>query len=397
MTVPIPPQKLSDADLWEHYRTRGLSAEEATLHVERRRSAQPGAKPAPSVPTTAQAALVGAGQGATSGFADELIANLVALHGDRLNPPGRSFVQSRDQNLAAVRDQMSAARGAHPWVAGAANIAGAFLNPLARLLPAATNMERGAVAGTALGGVQGLGEGGGSISERLPSAAVGAVEGAVAGAITGATLGKLVKKYAPVARNTWSSVLRRFRGKGVPTAEAQAAAEIAAETTVRSSLQKAGKSPEVIEQVIQAMRAENHIPTAPGPEVAVTQRPGETVVTCAPRPDLERSTFARRGGQVRQDVLPLTGNRMVSMAQAPGKGETLPWYPRGGQAQQAVAPFPAQAPSGAQPDQTAVFLDYLRGATPQDIPQRVATLRDLGVALPQNAEAQIFQLLFGSP
>lgn len=279
MTPPIPPRQLPDADLWEYYRARGLSPEEATLHVERRRSAQRPTKP-PPLPSKGQAALAGAAQGATSGFADEIVGAIMAAR-----DPNTPFTSAGiGGQIDQVREAMGAARFSHPVVAGVSNVAGSLINPLARLLPAPTNALRGAVTGGALGAVQGVGEAGGSLGERLPMGAVGAGAGAVAGAAAGkfviGPLDRLLKKMTPVARNAWMGALRIARGKKLPTAQAQVAAAEAAEAAVRASLVKAKQPPEVIERVIQAMRAGNQLPST-APPTPTALRPGETITPIA--------------------------------------------------------------------------------------------------------------------
>lgn len=382
MTIPLPPQKLPDADLWEYYRARGLSPEDATTHVERRRSLGKTPVAPRSLSQKVEDAQTGLGvglmQGMTLGAGNPIAGLLSALQGQGF----RAGTEAYQQGLSAVR-------GAAPISTTAGNVAGAMLSPVAKVLPAPTGMLTGAVTGAALGGTQGLMEAQGSLQERLPSAGVGAAVGTLSGAV----FGKLVKTLTPLVHNVVKRVLRGFK-PGTPAAEVAAAQEIAAETAVRARLHKDGYPLEVIERIIQTMKTGKQIPTAPGPLVPVAQRPGETLVAQSPRPNLEQATFMRRGGRVRQDYVPTTGNRYVTGVDL-GKGQTLPYYSRGGKVEQSLAPFPVTSPRPPGPNQNTIFADYLREATPQDLGTRLGTLRDMGIPLPPDAEAQIFQLLFG--
>jgi hypothetical protein len=405
--VPLPRRKLADADLWEYYRARGLSPEGATLHVERRRSAQPKVIP-PSPPTKTSAALTGAIQGETMGFGDELLGLLHALGPQTSRPPGSAAFllgqaggaqeppitrESINQNINAVRDQFANARFEHPWVAGAANIAGSMVNPAARLLPAPINAVKGAITGAALGAAQGLGEGEGSVTERLPSAAIGAVAGTATGAVLGGTLGKLVNKYAPHAKNAWNAVIRLFGGKAAATPQAHAAAEQAAETAVRDALQKAGKPPEVIEQVVATMRQQGKIPTAQPPQAPMAVRPGETITPIAPK------GFEVTGPApaLKQGPFPPTLAEMQGFSSTPrpplpdvGRGQTLPYYPRGGKVEQAFGPYPvSSAPAGPSPQALAQLklllqmtdqeLASVEGIFPKEVIQQVRAFRAQGL------------------
>lgn len=407
MTPPLPPKQLPDADLWEYYRARGLSAEEATLHVNRRRGTQTGTPPANQpFPTKGKAALVGAVQGQTSGFGDELLGLLRALGPQtaRANPLLGTLTggepqppitkESIAEHIGQVREEFSAARAAHPIVAGVGNVGGALLNPLSRVLPAPTNAVRGAVTGSALGAAQGLGEGGGSVTERLPAAGAGAVVGGATGAALGPTVGKLVAKVMPIAQRAWSGILRRFRGKGLPIEQVHTAADAAVETAVRESLQRRNVPPQVVEQVVQALRARRQLSTPP--PMPPSSRPGETIT-----PSLERATFLRRGGTVRQDVSPISGNRIMSFTPPlpdVGRGATLPYYPRGGRVEQAFGTPPMTSPSvpsaaGAE-GQMAAIQQYLRSLTPAQLPDAIAGAQALGIPLGGTPE-QVLALLLG--
>lgn len=354
-------------------------AQIALANIRGLNQAAAAADSAPSPPDALGAALVGGAQGATSGFADEILGTMNAL---------RQKGGNVGTEITAQREMMSAARGEHPFIATAANIAGSAINPLSRVLPAPVGVLKGAMTGGVLGGLQGLGEGEGALGDRGPTAIVGAI----GGALGGAAIGKLVKKLTPLAVMAAKQV--RF-APGTPAGEMAIARELAAETAVRTKLQRDGFSPENIEQLIQQLKAGKHIPTAPGPEVPVAQRPGETMVRTAPRGFEVHGTRATppapKGGSFWEQ---LRGTPVRDL----GKGKTLPYYPRGGKVEQSMAPFPTSSPAAPSvvPQQMQIFIDYLKGANPQDLGARVGTLRDLGIPLPPNAENELLALLFGA-
>lgn len=328
-----------------------------------------------------QDAITGAGVGAmrtmSSGIGQPIAGALSAIQGKGFGAGEQTY-----------REGLAAAHEGAPVASRVGEVAGVLLNPLARALPAPTTAMGGAVTGGVLGGIQGLAEGEGSPRERTATGVVGALTGAIGGAI----LGKIVKRLTPLA--VMAAKKLRFT-PGTPAPEMAAAREIAAETAVRTKLQKDGFSQENIEQLIQTMKTQGHIPTAPGPEVPVQTRPGETLVQTAPRGFEVTGTRATppapKGGSFWEQ---LRGTPVRDM----GKGQTLPYYPRGGRVEQSMAPFPATSPGTGStvPGQQQLFLDYLKGATPHDLPTRIGTLRDLGIPLPPDAEGQIFQMLFGA-
>lgn len=398
-TIPSFPgaAMLSDADLWEHYRALGLSGEQAQQHVLRRRSARQAVAdnplPPPKVTSPEGAAILGATRTATSGFGDELIGALQALHG----PPAQNAAERWGGVFAGkdvsgplfdtgiyqkIRDQMrelqSQSAAEHPAMTIASGAVGAYANPLNYLLGPATQamgpVVRGMTTGATLGAAQGAGEGTSGV-DRLAQAVQDMAIGATIGGATG------------VASKLWRAIFQSAPAK-------------ITEATVRAQLAKLKFTPEQSDQAVAIWRQGGLLPGGPPKRLPVpavpppppTVRPGETI---QPTPNLEKATFLRRGGTVRQDMSPISGNR--SMSFDPGKGQTLPWYPRGGQVEQGVAPLPTMSvPTPKAPDQMALFVEYLKQATtPQDALARLGTLRDLGIPTPGDP-AQVLSLLFGA-
>lgn len=245
--------------------------------------------------------------------------------------------------------------------------------------------------GLALGGIAGFSQGGedpGDIGARLESGAAGAALGALTQGLFGGLGALRVPRYRlrAIEQNVTGAL-----GKKAPAATV---AEVTA-AAQRAYLEKEHYPPEVIDRLLAQGKAGANPTTVAPPPPPPTIRPGETI---QPTPNLEKATFLRRGGTVRQDTSPISGNR--SMSFDPGKGQTLPWYPRGGAVEQGVAPLPTTTvPTQTQlgQNQMAVFLDYLKQATtPQEALARLGTLRDLGIPTPGDP-AQVLSLLFGAP
>ena len=382
---------MSDADLWEHFRAKGLDPAAATLHVERRRRAVAGqvtgqAELAAAVPSESHgvgSALVrNAGQGISSGFGDEIIAAMMATMGP---PPGKTRGQYYTEMKDELRQGVATSRVEHPVASVAGGIGGAMLNPLNKLLgPATAGLSptaAGAVTGITLGGIQGLGEGTGSVKERLPTAVIGAV----VGGLTGAALGKITAKLWPVVQ-TMTQNVRRALGKGTAPEQVLHVTE----AVIRKHLED--QPPEVVEGLLNRLRAKGQVPPKPPePPAPPITRPGETIEQIAPK------GFAVSGPRATPPV-PTT----PTIAEILGTGQTQPYYPRGGAVEQSMAPYPA-APSpplggGAgnlAQKQTATIAEFLQGVTPEELPQRLGTLRALGINLPPNAEQTLLQYLMG--
>lgn len=127
-------------------------------------------------------------QGVTFGFGDELTAVESALLGK--TPEGGMFdyslpISERYQRaLDAERAQQKAFSERHPVASTSAEIAGAVVNPVNRLLPV-SGVARGAAGGALYGGLYGAGSGE-DAEGRLTGAAYGAILGGGTGAATGA-------------------------------------------------------------------------------------------------------------------------------------------------------------------------------------------------------------------
>jgi len=192
-------------------------------------------------------------------------------------------------------------------------------------------------------------------------ALLGVKPGAVAKAVGGRLMGRL-----------GSAVLDRFlpagARSGAEAAEAAPAAPAAPESppamvgsmteqAVRASLAKQGIAPEVIDRLV----AENTVPTAPEPTVQPSRPPEPTPSAVAPTvPSEAPPTLEPIPGQpkdftaVGRPTPPppnaptvtefqdrLAGRSNLTLL---GKGQTLPYYPRGGAAEQAMPPGPAESP-----------------------------------------------------
>lgn len=409
MGPPVRPVDLSDADLYETFRDRGLTHEQAMLHVERRRRANqpPSEALAPEGPTKAEAMLGSATQAATSGFADEILGNLIAAHRG-WNPPGGTFTGDRDAATQMLRDQINGSRVAHPLAALAGQATGSFVNPINRVLgPASANMgpkATGTLYGAVLGGAQGAGETTGGLKDR----AIGAVGGGVIGGATGFAMGWLAGKAGPPAAQFWRNIrgafvkaeraVQRTPGFMDLPAEAQAQAKEAAN---RAALARQGAEPSVIDRIMEVWRGRggklpNRPPAQPTVETPIAVRPGETLTQTSPR-GFEVTGF-RETPPVPSS--PTIAELLGVTTRNPdlGKGTTLPYYPRGGQASQAMSPGPVTSQVPTAPNgQIQVFVDFLKGAPPAEIPDRLSTLRALGLKLDAQTEAQLTQMLTGTP
>lgn len=410
MTAPVQPVDLSDADLYESFRDRGLSHDDAVLHVERRRRARPQTKapPQPQRPGMGKAAAINALQGFTSGFADELAGHTAATRG--LVPPGllpalplvgqvaQMLSPAAAERYTAARDDFRQQRAEatlfNPGTSLVGTVAGAALNPAARFLgpitqgmgPAATTGTYGAV----LGAAQGIGEGT-TPADRAGKGAIGFVGGGVVGAAGGKILGPLRplwRRVRGVFKRTDQAVARTL-GKDAPRETVDQVREAAH----RAYLTNQGYPPQVIDQLMATWRAGGKVPTrapTPPPEPAPpVLRPGESLEPILPKLRANADPFE-------QPAYMRAGNPR-GLPPVRGRGETLPYYPRGGRAEQSVAPYPAESPAIATtPNQIPIFAEYLKGATPEEIPERVGLLRALGIDLPPNAEAELLAYLSGA-
>lgn len=218
---------------------------------------------------TGRAGLVGAGQGATFGFADELTAPVVAAYAmshDALSKP-----EDRDTNTLkgestwekykrlmqdyrdVARDEQKAAQEQHPLAYGGGAVAGGLLTlkapgagipgqmlgkagaaipgaaKAAEMAPGLTkffgNVAKGTAEGAGYGALAGLGEGEGDLSDRAQNAAETAKTGAAFGAalpVAGQALestGKLAGQVAdiPVVSNTIKNFKQGLKGNDLVT------------------------------------------------------------------------------------------------------------------------------------------------------------------------------------
>lgn len=186
-----------------------------------------------------RAGAVGLAQGATANFADEIggVANAVTQT-QNINPAGGltgiganiTFAMGQlaleaikgergpaTQAYEAARDKLRAegkqAKQDHPNVMLGGEIAGAFVNPLARVAAGGVNlaqrMGRGAVAGGLFGAASGAGEGE-SLPDRASRALSGGAIGAGVGAIAPPIIGGIARGVGAVAAPAVSAVRGLF-------------------------------------------------------------------------------------------------------------------------------------------------------------------------------------------
>jgi hypothetical protein len=289
-------------------------------------------------PGTAGSAIVGAGEGATLGLASKL-GNLL---------PGPS-------NTA----YLSAARSAHPIAAFGGDLAGsAALATLLAKTPALAGVSP-AAQGIIGGGL--LGAGRGAVEAPSGERMAGGLIGGIVGAGTGYVAGKVVGKIAPVV----SKIVKNLRA-------APAALGAAAEGT-----------PEEI-----AVAAKLGIPVA-----SVRGRLGPTAVQASRAPLLERMPGTTRGFTAMGGPTPpvptaptLTEMQQGLTAQGMARQEgVLPYYPRGGSAEQALAPRPVASPTqtnGIPMGQLQLLLraspeefEAARAMFPPEVMDQIAQLR----------------------
>lgn len=389
----IQPVPLSDADLYERFRDKGLSHAKAVLHVERRRKAQPVAPVGASAPTALEAGLISGAQGATAGFADELIGSMQAIRDPNVPLTGAAM----DSSVANVRQRFADARGAHPIASVVGNIGGAAINPVNKLLGPLTAgvgpAAKGATHGIALGAMQGFGEGDGTMGERGLAAALGAVIGGGIALPGGYLIGKLAKPLSKI----WGNVRKAFQsterqvvaelGKGVSP---QIVRDVQ-ESAHMAFLQKQGFAQMDIDRIMETWRAGGRLPTRAPPTPTgppTVRKPGETLTQISPK------GFEVTGARATPPVP--SSPTIAEMLGVTSRGNTLPYYPRGGAAEQAMAPLPVSSPTPGMGGQQQVFADFLRGATPADLPGRLDAIRALGVKLPPGADAELLALLTGA-
>lgn len=306
--------------------------------------------------------------------------------GYQIAPPAPSQENLLYQQLAAQ---------ANPKAALISDVigSGALATVASPLVAGTSPAAGGALLGGSLAGIRGA-------IEPIPGLTRGesaALSGTI-GTVTGAVLGKFVGKLTPLIRTVVSNV-KRLIGPGVAQADADAITEAA----VRSKLAQYNLAPDVLERAIQSWKNSGELSV----RAPTAVRPGETLTpTARPAPDPLAAPAFTRGAQPmtieqvqsRAGILSRVGQVEreainARMAQR-GTGQTLPYYPRGGAAEQALAPAPSSSPPmPLAGNQQQVFANFLQGATPQDLGARIATMRALGVPLPPTAERDLLAAL----
>lgn len=178
---------------------RNLSPEKRADNIaansERQAAINAGAMPKPDAPGMMTTALLGANQGVTFGFGDEIAAGVQSLS------PNTTF----DQALASNRNLLANANEANPKTAIASEIMGAITGGLGGAKMVGAGLKAAAP------GLLGRASGGGLAGTALRGAGVGAVEGGLYGAGTadgeamlpaigkGAGLGMAMGGAAPLA------------------------------------------------------------------------------------------------------------------------------------------------------------------------------------------------------
>jgi len=349
-------------------------------------------------------AITSFGQGASAGlapyFATDGSATQQSFPTSRGAPPvagmgGTGYGIAPPAPSQNALDYLQRGREAHPGTALVSDLVGtAALGGVASPLVAGLGPATG---GTVLSGALGATRGAAEPIPGLTRAETAAISGTV-GAVTGAVLGKVVAKLTPVIRTVITNA-KRLLGPGIAPADAEAITEAA----VRSKLAQYNLAPHVLERAIQSWKQSGELSV----RAPVAVRPGETLTpTARAAPDPLASPAFTRGArpmsvedvQSRAGILSRAGQAerdaiKAQMAQL-GKGQTQPYYPRGGSVEQALTPRPTSSPTAALPgNQQQVFANFLQGATPEDLGARVSTLRALGVPLPPTAEADLLAVL----
>lgn len=208
--------------------------------------------PPPVQPQVGQgaAALLGAGQGATLGFSDEIVAGIDATTSPR----------TYDQSLGQVRGLMGAGQDQNPWTYGGSQVAGAVGTSLATVggLRAATGVApttmrglaaEGAGVGAAEGFVSGVGAGEGAEDRLRKGLLYGTLGGVIGGAspaiVAGTRKGLDAALGAPIggllrgARNGASAVT----GGLIPAAGPNAGR---ASLAIQQTMRRAGMAPDEV-------------------------------------------------------------------------------------------------------------------------------------------------------
>jgi hypothetical protein len=151
--------------------------------------------------TGLEAALIGARQGVTLGFGDELNAGVRAA-GDYIGSPfklgdGAPYLEAFRQRLGHERALLDQTREENPKSMLGGELAGSMLLPggAAKATTVAGAAAKGAVGAGAFGAVSGAGNAEGGLGERAKGAATGAALGSLFGAGAGAAVGVGTKAF----------------------------------------------------------------------------------------------------------------------------------------------------------------------------------------------------------
>lgn len=193
----------------------------------------------------------------TFGFGDEIAAggaaSIDSLSRRFTGAPG-DFRSDYDKYLQLARDTRSEFRGAHPYVALGSDVVGALALPnlgiVKQGVPLLRQIPNVIKEGAVLGGLYGLGESEGGLSNRLEGAAKGGVVGgAVSGALPIAALG-----YKAASRGLTNTSREQIVGQLLEDA-AGAGAEQRLGSAIESSAQ--GFGPKTFAEVVQTPNAAN--------------------------------------------------------------------------------------------------------------------------------------------
>ncbi len=228
MANPWDKYKQPAAAPWAKYAPqdpRTLTPEQRALNVadnaERQAQidamGQPEMGAAQEAPGMAATALLGATQGATFGFGDEIVARIMSAD------PNITY----DQALEQARGTLDKGRETNPGTALVSEIGGALAMPLGGMKSTGKlgiDMLKGAAAGAGLSGLYGFGAGEGGFQERASNATDSAAWGAGIGLMVPA-LGAGIQRYRQGSAN---NAAVKAAAKGAPTTEELKAAGRAA-------------------------------------------------------------------------------------------------------------------------------------------------------------------------
>lgn len=248
MTAPVPPRKRLSPTDYRWLKEQGYNDDE--LRAD-------GFDPPEEegVMGTLKSAGLGAAEGATFGFADEIAGGLGSLF------TGRTYADVRD----SAREVFKSAQAANPKTYAAGNIAGAVLSPVGNKLTAGAkagslgaSVVRGAGAGAAGGALYGLGTGEGSVGDQAAHTLAGAGIGAVAGGVV-----PVVGRAASRLKSSATDIASRIRGAVTaptagPTGQVVSAANGVQDVSDWSlqqyarAIRKGGVTPDALEQTVTA-------------------------------------------------------------------------------------------------------------------------------------------------